>query len=42
MKAGGAEELAGMDFGSTPHSLIVPGELHFMEEEYLEAFGGLK
>ena len=29
------------DFGPTPHVLIVPGKLHFMEEEYLKEFGGL-
>jgi diphthine synthase len=41
MRAGAAEEIADGDFGPTPHSLIVPGKLHFMEEEYLEEFGGL-
>jgi diphthine synthase len=39
MKAGKAEELAGKDFGPTPHSLIVPGELHFVEGDYLKEFG---
>jgi diphthine synthase len=41
MKAGKAEELADKDFGPTPHSLIVPGELHFVEEDYLGEFGCL-
>jgi diphthine synthase len=39
MKAGKVRELLNMDFGVPPHTLIVPGKLHFMEEEYLEAFG---
>ncbi len=39
MRAGTAEEFIEGDFGPTPHSLIVPGELHFMEEEYLREFG---
>lgn len=42
MKAGAAKELVDMDFGPTPHSLIVPGELHFVEEDYLREFGGMK
>ncbi len=39
--AGGAGELIDEDFGSPPHVLIVSGQLHFMEEEYLKEFGGL-
>jgi diphthine synthase len=39
--AGKAREVLEMDFGPPPHVLIVPGELHFMEEEYLKEFGGL-
>ncbi len=31
-----AEKLIKVDFGKPPHSLIVPGELHFMEKEVLE------
>lgn len=31
--AGPAGTLSIMDFGAPPHSLVVPGELHFMEEE---------
>ncbi|MFQ6136534.1 MAG: diphthine synthase [Candidatus Hydrothermarchaeales archaeon] len=41
LKAGKVKELIDQDFGPTPHSLIVPGELHFMEEEYLNEFAGL-
>jgi len=33
---GTAEELRKKSFGSPPHVLIVPGKLHFSEEEYLE------
>ncbi|RMF90348.1 MAG: diphthine synthase, partial [Methanobacteriota archaeon] len=39
--AGKASDLLKKDFGPAPHVLIVPGELHFMEEEYLKEFGGL-
>lgn len=33
---GSAEELLKIDFGEPLHSLIVPGKLHFVEEEALE------
>ncbi len=39
--AGKIEGIIDRDFGPVPHVLIVPGELHFMEEEYLKEFGGL-
>ncbi|MEE8402791.1 MAG: diphthine synthase [Candidatus Hydrothermarchaeaceae archaeon] len=39
MRAGALKELVDSDFGPTPHSLIVPGKLHFMEDEYLREFG---
>jgi diphthine synthase len=39
LKADKAKKLADNDFGPTPHSLIVPGELHFVEEDYLKEFG---
>lgn len=42
LKAGKVKYLIKKDFGALPHSLIVPGKLHFVEEEYLTAFGGLK
>lgn len=35
---GGAESLEMLDFGSPPHSLVVPGPLHFVEKEVLEGF----
>jgi diphthine synthase len=41
MIAGAVAQVKEKDFGPTPHVLIVPGELHFMEEEYLKEFGGL-
>ncbi len=40
LKADVARELAGYDFGGPPHSLVVPGELHFMEAEALIKFAG--
>jgi diphthine synthase len=39
--AGAAERLRSVDFGGPLHILIVPGALHVMEREYLEAFAGL-
>src|SRR3989338_2835146 len=33
IKAGAAGELRKFDFGKQPHCLIVPGELHFVEED---------
>lgn len=36
IRAGIASELKKVDFGPAPHSLIVPGKLHFMEEEVLK------
>lgn len=39
--AGSAAALAGVDFGGPLHILVVPGELHLMEREYLETFAGL-
>jgi len=38
IQAGTAEELLGYDFGKPPHCLIVPGKLHFMEEEAISEF----
>ncbi|MBI3051630.1 diphthine synthase [Candidatus Woesearchaeota archaeon] len=38
IKAGSAKDLLSVDFGSPPHCLLVPGELHFIEEEALEAW----
>lgn len=36
IKAGTAEELLKADFGAQMHCLIIPGNLHFMEEEALK------
>jgi diphthine synthase len=39
--AGTADRLRDVDFGGPLHILMVPGELHVMEREHLEAFAGL-
>lgn len=36
VKAGKVKEMLGLDFGPPPHVLIVPGKLHFIEEEALK------
>ena len=38
IKAGKAGDLIKEDFGRPPHCIIVPGKLHFMEEEALATF----
>jgi diphthine synthase len=38
IKAGSAKDLANVDFGKPVHCLIVPGKLHFMEEESVQQF----
>ena len=38
IKAGAAKDLLKFNFGKPVHCLIVPGKLHFMEEESLEMF----
>ncbi len=38
IKAGKAKDLLTTDFGKPVHCLIVPGPLHFMEEEILQQF----
>ena len=40
-KAGPIGKLLEMEFGPPLHSIVVPGKLHFMEEEALKAFAGL-
>jgi diphthine synthase len=40
LKADYIGELLNFDFGKPPYSLIIPGELHFMEIEALIAFAG--
>jgi len=39
--AGKIKELLKAELGALPHTLIIPGELHFLEEEYLREFAGL-
>lgn len=41
LRAGRIKELIDYDFASPPHTLIIPGKLHFLEEEYLREFAGL-
>ncbi len=36
IKYGAAKELMNADLGPAPHILIVPGKMHFSEEEYLQ------
>lgn len=40
IKADFIRELSNFDFGEPPYSLIIPGELHFMEVDSLIAFAG--
>ncbi|MBT5739653.1 diphthine synthase, partial [Candidatus Woesearchaeota archaeon] len=35
IKVGTIKEIKQVDFGSAPHCLIIPGKLHFVEEEML-------
>ena len=35
LRAGTRQELLKTDFGGAPHTLIAPGRLHFMEEEFV-------
>jgi diphthine synthase len=35
IRAGSAEDIAKVDFGGSPHCLVVPGKLHFIEEDML-------
>ena len=39
--AGSGEKLKNTDFGGPLQILVVPAELHMMEQEYLETFAGL-
>ena len=41
IKAGKADDVRGIDFGEPLHCLIVPGNLHFIEEEALSQWKGL-
>lgn len=38
IKYGAMDELAKTDFGAHPQCIIIPGELHFHEKEFLETF----
>ncbi len=38
IRAGTAKELIHADFGKPPHCLIIPGKLHFVEEEFVKEF----
>jgi diphthine synthase len=40
IKAGRMGDFIGVDFGESPHCLVVPGSLHFLEEDALKAIGG--
>jgi diphthine synthase len=40
VRAGPLSTLAGLDFGPPPHSIVVPGKLHFMEAEALVELAG--
>jgi diphthine synthase len=40
LKAGFVKDLVDWDFGEPPFSLIIPGDLHFMEIDALIAFAG--
>lgn len=41
LRAGPMAELAKEDFGPPLHTIVVPGELHFLEEEALRVFAGM-
>jgi diphthine synthase len=40
IKAGRITDLAAVDFLEAPHCVVVPGPLHFLEEDALKAIGG--
>ena len=40
VRAGFVKDVVGFDFGEPPFSLIIPGDLHFMEVDALCAFAG--
>jgi len=40
VRAGRTDALQSFDFGKTPHSLVFPGRLHFMEKEALRLLDG--
>lgn len=40
IKAGTLEEMKKFNFGKPPHCLIIPGKMHFVEEEMLQIYKG--
>ena len=38
IKAGPLEKIKTLDFGNPPHCLIIPGKMHFMEEEVVKFY----
>ena len=38
IKAGKIKQLLKHDFGKPPHVLVIPGKLHYMEEDVLKLF----
>ncbi len=42
VSAGRVGQTIGRDMGPVPHILIIPGKLHFMEEEYLKEFARME
>lgn len=42
VKAGRIEDMASCDFGGPLHIMVVPADLHFLEEEALQDLAGLK
>jgi len=42
VRAGSAKTLKKLDFGPPLHTIVVPGNLHFVEEEALRAFAGMR
>src|SRR3989338_2767268 len=40
IKVGSAKQLQSFNFGKAPHCIIIPSNLHFVEEEFLEQFKG--
>ena len=38
IKAGSSEKLKKHDFGKAPHCLIIPGKMHFTEEEVVNSY----
>jgi diphthine synthase len=41
-RGGPVDEMVNLDFGETPHSIVIPGRLHFMEEEALRVLARVK